>query len=74
MGALSVTDYAESTLPPSASDTLLNKLIWMCTLAVTKITCSTTQEKAFAADGSTSIGTAAVSDSGSVTTRGRFGA
>lgn len=63
----------DATRVPSAADTFMQKFSWIATLAVNKITCSSTQEKLFAADGSTVLGTAALSDTGAVGTRGQFG-
>jgi hypothetical protein len=70
--ALTTTTYAEPSSVPAATDTLLNKLNWIALLHRNLITNSTTNQQVFADNNSTVVGTAAVSDTGSTATRGKF--
>lgn len=70
--ALVTTTYAEPAAVPAATDTLLNKLNWVSLLHRNLITNSTTNQQAFADNNSTVVGTAAVSDTGSTASRGKF--
>jgi hypothetical protein len=69
---ISTSTTAESSAVPSATDTLKNKLNWLCTLGRNKKTqTATTQLVRNDADNAT-IGTSTVSDDGTTFTRGKF--
>jgi hypothetical protein len=72
VSALATDTYAEPTAPPAATATLAAKIAWLTILARNVVTQTATQQKVKADDGTTTVGTAAVSDDGSQFTRGEF--
>lgn len=63
---------AEPASPPSSTSSLRDKIGWLFTLWRNKRTQSSTQEKVYADNGTTVIGTSAKSDSSGTFTRGEF--
>lgn len=64
---------SEPAAVPAANATPLAKLAWVAALHRNKITQTATQQKIYADDATTVIGTAGVGDDGTVFTRGEFG-
>ena len=63
---------AEPTAVPAANATPMAKIAWLAMLARNKITQTATTQLVLADDGSTTVGTSAVSDNGTTATRGEF--
>lgn len=71
--ALTQTTYAQPSAVIAATDTLLNRILWMSALALNKISTTATTQTLFQAGGSsTSISTATVSDDGTTAIRGNW--
>jgi hypothetical protein len=62
----------EPTGPPSSTSSLRDKIGWLFTMWRNKRTQSSTQEKVYADNGTTVIGTSSKSDSGTTFTRGKY--
>jgi hypothetical protein len=68
-----VTDtFAEPSAPPAATASLKDKIGWNAALSRNKIEQTATTQLVKADDGTTTIGTATVSDDGTTATRGEF--
>jgi len=72
LDALSVDVFAELSAIPGASSTLAEKISLLFMLARNKMTQTSTLQTLFADDGSTTVGTATVSDSGTTFTKGEL--
>ena len=67
-----VAAQAEPTAPPAANASPLAKIAWMGAMARNKRSTSSSQDILYADDGTTPIGTSAISDNGTVTTLGEY--
>ena len=76
--ATEVSDYfetdtkAELAAVPAATSTLKDKIVWLFMLARNKMTSTASEASLKADDGSTEVASSALSDDGSITTRGEF--
>jgi len=69
---LQLDDTSEPTSVPAADATLEEKINYIYLFTRNKLTQTATQQQIFADDGTTSIGTATISDDGTTTTKGEF--
>lgn len=74
LDVLNVDTFAELGAVPAATSSIVSKLTFLFMLARNKVTQTDSQQELFADDGSTSVATAAISDSGSPRTfqKGEF--
>ncbi len=70
--ALVVDTNGELAAPPTANDTLRDKIVWLSMLARNKITQTAAVQTVYADNGATVVAAASVSDDGTLFTRGKF--
>ena len=64
--------FTALTSVPAITSDVLNGINWVFTLARDKVTQTATSQVVYKDDGTTTLGTATVSDDGTVFTRGKF--
>lgn len=72
LDVLSTDTFAELGAVPAATSSLKDKIVWLFMTARNKITQTSTTQEVKADDGSTTVGTATVSDDGTTFTKGEM--